>query len=108
MAVEGAAPRAVAGCPVKARRYRKLPIVIEAFVWDPDGGDLPTWMDGEAVRNDNTLIIATLEGTMHAQPGDYIIRGVKGEVYPCKPDLFEATYEVVPSVGPPSIRPSWW
>lgn len=42
-----------------------------------------------------TLDIPTLEGTMTAQPGDYIIRGVKGEYYPCKPDIFEAIYERV-------------
>lgn len=39
--------------------------------------------------------IKTLEGTMHADNGDYIIKGVKGEIYPCKPDIFEATYEKV-------------
>lgn len=43
------------------------------------------------------LLIATLEGVMQAKPGDWIIRGVQGEFYPCKPDIFEATYEVVES-----------
>lgn len=42
------------------------------------------------------LLIATLEGVMQAKPGDWIIRGVQGEFYPCKPDIFEATYEVAP------------
>lgn len=42
-----------------------------------------------------SLLIATLEGVMQANPGDYIIRGVSGEFYPCKPDIFEATYERV-------------
>lgn len=53
------------------------------------------------------LNIRTLEGIMTAQPGDYIIRGVKGEIYPCKPDIFEATYER--EDGPPSqtVRPDW-
>ncbi|MFP8960023.1 hypothetical protein ACLIYP_05540 [Streptomyces nanhaiensis] len=39
------------------------------------------------------MLINTLEGTMSASPGDYVIRGVQGEIYPCKPDIFEATYE---------------
>ncbi len=45
------------------------------------------------VNEDGDLIIFTLEGQHLASPGDYIIRGVKGELYPCKPDIFEATYE---------------
>lgn len=56
-------------------RYRKKPVVIEAFV------------------TDEPMDIETLEGTMHASPGDYIITGVNGEQYPCKPDIFEKTYE---------------
>jgi hypothetical protein len=43
------------------------------------------------------VVIATLEGDMTASPGDWIIKGVKGEFYPCKPDIFEATYEPLPS-----------
>ena len=57
------------------KKYRKKPVVIEAFQ--------------TAVE----LKIETLEGTMTASPGDYVITGVKGEKYPCKPDIFEATYE---------------
>jgi len=57
------------------KKYRKKPVVIEAFQ--------------TAVE----LRIETLEGTMTASPGDYVITGVKGEKYPCKPDIFEATYE---------------
>lgn len=48
---------------------------------------------GEVHRQDDYLWIGTLEGAMRASPGDWIIRGVKGEIYPCKPDIFEATYE---------------
>lgn len=48
---------------------------------------------GEVRRQGDVLYIGTLEGTMAATPGDWIIRGVKGEIYPCKPDIFEATYE---------------
>lgn len=45
--------------------------------------------------SDIHLTIKTLEGVMRADPGDWIIRGIKGEIYPCKPDIFEATYEPV-------------
>jgi hypothetical protein len=83
-------------------RYRKKPVVIEAFPWSPPG--LPTvapeWFH-KAVRDgivvdrdhDHTLGIKTLEGWHTAMPGDWIIRGIKGELYPCKPDIFEATYD---------------
>ena len=50
-------------------------------------------LDGKPEKGD--LVIETLEGNMRASPGDFIIRGIKGEYYPCKPDIFEATYEVV-------------
>ena len=65
-------------------RYRKKPVVIEAF------------------QTDKELDIETLEGTMHASVGDYIITGVRGEQYPCKPDIFEQTYEPadVPTASP--------
>lgn len=60
-------------------KYRKRPVVIEAHQWE---GPEP-------------LDIETKEGTMRADPGDWIITGVKGERYPCKPDIFEMTYEPV-------------
>lgn len=90
-------------------KYRKKPVVIEAFKWTggPEQNEDPNWIV-EAINNgDVTFIghragvgklvmgIQTLEGLMTAQPGDYIIRGVQGEIYPCKPDIFEATYEKV-------------
>ena len=59
------------------KRYRKKPVVIEAYQTDKD------------------MYIETLEGTMHASKGDYIITGVDGEQYPCKPDIFEQTYDEV-------------
>lgn len=83
--------------------YRKKPVVIEAF--RHVGGtvrlvDLPSWLfhaiiDDKivSVQPDRSLLITTLEGDMTAQLGDWIIRGVKGELYPCKNDIFEATYE---------------
>lgn len=79
------------------KKYRKKPVVIEADIYN--GGEdearrLVDWI-GTVVHDpeDNTLEIETLEGVMKAQPGDYIIKGIKGEFYPCKPDIFEATYE---------------
>lgn len=80
-------------------RYRKKPVVIEAVQFD--GTDesvdwlLPQLRSGEIGRATNKLYIKTLEGTMTADKGDYIIKGVNGEFYPCKPDIFEKTYERV-------------
>ena len=50
----------------------------------------------DAYQSDREMNIETLEGVMHAEPGDWIITGVNGERYPCKPDIFEKTYEPVP------------
>ena len=98
-------------------RYRKKPVVIEAFQWDGSAaGATPIiqWVlaaggtaryghanTGIAARPEGAPLpepvyairIDTLEGTMSALEGDWIIRGVQGEFYPCKPDIFEATYE---------------
>lgn len=81
-------------------KYRKKPVVIEAVLW---GGsyfheDWPDWfhsaMQADAMRVHGKLLhISTLEGVMLANVGDMVIQGVKGEIYPCKPDIFEATYE---------------
>lgn len=81
-------------------KYRKKPVVIEAWQWRPfaKGNDIPHWLimaDYELDPSNNTLFIKTLEGTMRADPDDWIIKGVKGEIYPCKPDIFAATYEPV-------------
>jgi hypothetical protein len=91
-------------------KYRKKPVVIDAVLWTGMEEDLPevfNLVDFKTLPKDGihvgggigyipalgTLDIPTLEGVMTAQPGDWIIKGVKGEVYPCKPDIFEATYE---------------
>lgn len=84
-------------------RYRKKPVVVEAWRWDGEtpNGHWPAWLrdynhDDAAVfwnKPDRSLFIPTLEGVMTANVSDWIIRGVKGEIYPCKPDIFEATYE---------------
>lgn len=85
-------------------KFRKKPIVIEAFKWTGDENQIedPEWIINaikeSKVRIDfNPLLmkIVTLEGIMEAKPNDYIIQGIKGEIYPCKPDIFEATYEIV-------------
>lgn len=66
-------------------------------LWELDGGCyiLPSGKTVWAPYGQRCLIVATLEGEMIATPGDYIIRGVQGEFYPCKPDIFAATYEEV-------------
>lgn len=79
-------------------KYRKKPVVIEAVQFLGDVG-LPeiVALDVGCGREDESdvLYIETLQGVMTARSGDWIIRGVKGELYPCKPDIFEATYEPV-------------
>jgi hypothetical protein len=83
-------------------KYRKKPVVIEAFAWTPNApvSDTPNWFfDACSIgiaypETDGSVSIKTLEGTHRGEIGDYIIRGVKGELYPCKPDIFELTYEL--------------
>lgn len=96
-------------------RYRKKPVVIEAFQMTPerrrDNSEWPNWLhrawnmaheEPGAVycedfpNSDGTdrLMIHTLEGEHRVDWGDFIIQGVKGELYPCKPDIFAATYEI--------------
>lgn len=88
-------------------RFRKKPVVIEA--WKYEGGwdsarpivrmskDI-FWCSMPANGHDDLgeIEIETLEGRMTAKPGDWIIKGVKGEFYPCKPDIFAATYDALP------------
>ncbi len=78
-------------------RYRKKPVEIEAtrFESEQDASRIAEWCGGTNVSAPDRIEIATLEGTMTAQLGDWIIRGVQGEFYPCKPDIFAATYEPV-------------
>lgn len=87
-------------------KFRKKPVVIEAmqFVYD-NGFQIIQWATKNNVTivwqrgSGDTLSIPTLEGDHQAKLGDWIIKGVRGEFYPCKPDIFEATYEPVQSVG---------
>jgi len=92
-------------------KFRKKPIVIEAMIWDGShhrgmfeflGGNSSEAISGygdnfyiDHRKVDGGLIIKTLEGEHKASIGDYIIRGISGEFYPCKPDIFIATYESV-------------
>ena len=91
-------------------KYRKKPVVIEAFQmtkknrWITD--NWPNWLleafnpkEAEIIMsfdpNGDQLVISTLEGVLRVEWNDWIIKGVKGELYPCKPDIFEQTYEKV-------------
>ena len=83
-------------------KFRKKPVIIDAWQWDgrTQRERRPVWLQADLIEagggmesGQAVLHIPTLEGVMSAQPGDWIIRGVKGEIYPCKPDIFAATYE---------------
>lgn len=100
-------------------KYRKRPVVVEAMQWngnnlmeivsfmrglsqigfrkslDASSVEFQKWCDYEAIVARDGLTINTLEGKMKASIGDYIIKGINGEFYPCKPDIFEKTYEKV-------------
>lgn len=91
-------------------KARKKPIVVEVAQFTresilastPVEKRLPDWVMEKAkitvtekIHNSERLVIQTLEGDMTASIGDWIIKGVNGEVYPCKPDIFEKTYEIV-------------
>lgn len=80
-------------------KFRKKPVEIEAVRWTGENHDevaaLGTINRGSIQRKDRALPIRTPEGEMLANVGDWIIRGVKGELYPCKPDIFATTYEPV-------------
>lgn len=92
-----------------ATKFRKKPIVIEAFQMTverrADNSDWPAWLHeawntpmeqpGAFYPLATSLCISTLEGSHVVSVGDWIIRGIKGELYPCKPDIFGATYEPV-------------
>lgn len=95
-------------------QFRKKPVVIEAMefrgpVWQGDAAInymvlFDDWLsskvtDAPVKYRGAELVVSTLEGEMTASPGDWIICGVKGELYPCKPDIFAATYEAVESSG---------
>ena len=89
--------------PVSIKKYVKKPVVIEAFEYE--GWNLPHLIDFTRGPNNKNNVAAnydtkevyilTLEGPMKVSVGDFVIKGVKGEFYPCKPDIFKETYEEV-------------
>jgi hypothetical protein len=103
-------------------KYRKKPVVIEAMQWKgmldnfDDKAKVTEWInymdnfegwymkntDQPAIFQGDKMVLPTLEGEMKANPGDWIIIGVNGEAYPCKPDIFEKTYEPVVEQKTPS------
>lgn len=82
-------------------KYKKKPIVVEAVQWTGDNIDeifgfcTAAYLDADNTRNEVELHIRTREGGLVANDGDYIIKGIQGEYYPCKPDVFERTYELI-------------
>jgi hypothetical protein len=84
------------------KTYRKKPVVIEAIQWTGKNmkeirefSDNKIFFQKSVVDNEVILVINTLEGQMRAEKDDWIIKGVKSEFYPCKPDIFEMTYEMI-------------
>lgn len=96
------------------KKYRKKPVVVSAIQFDGyNWRECGDFMSGRAmaypdwIKEYDRLDIETLEGTMRCEIGDYIIKGVNGEFYPCKPDIFEKTYdEVNPTDSPVSLSES--
>lgn len=83
-------------------QYRKRPVVIEAIRLDESLTEdefVEFFGDADYEFDPESVVIHTLEGDMTAHIGDWIIKGVKGEFYPCKPDIFDATYEAVIAPG---------
>ena len=76
-------------------KFRKKPVVIEAEQFVEDKMPLPFHDKNVCCFDGKGWYISTLEGKLHISDGDWIIKGVKGEFYPCKPDIFEMTYELV-------------
>lgn len=93
--------------PLPPTRFKKKPVIIEAkqfltsnveelLQWINGGNTLAMDRPAICMAGAPNITIRTLEGDMRAEHGDWIIKGVKGEFYPCKPDIFEATYEATP------------
>ena len=87
------------------KKYRKIPVVIEAMQFTDEMKDrVFNWVRGNKSADFDAdgkpiLVIGTLEGEMTVSLGDFVIQGVKGEFYPCKPDIFEMTYEFAGTIG---------
>ncbi|WP_046335967.1 hypothetical protein [Xenorhabdus bovienii] len=84
-------------------KFRKKPVVIDAFLFKGESNlnpEIPEWfvdavLNSEIKAEPDHIIIRTLEGNHRADIGDWIIQGIKGELYPCKPEIFELTYEAI-------------
>lgn len=74
-------------------KFRKKPVVVEAVRFTVNFDEIEAFVGGDAEWRGGELVVATLEGPLRASPGDWIIKGIKGEFYPCKPDIFAQTYE---------------
>lgn len=78
------------------KQYQKKPVTVFAVKWDGTNlQEILSFTNNKAMIKNDTLIIPTLEGTMAAEVGSYVIKGVKGEYYPCREDIFKDTYEEV-------------
>lgn len=90
------------------RKLRKKPVVIEGvqFIDNPDQGrDIARWCAGQYDEENHQVLVNTIEGTMAAGIGWWVLKGVEGEFYPCKDSVLQATYEVVvydPDAGVPA------
>lgn len=77
-------------------RFRSLPVEIEAVQWTGDNRvEILEWCRAAKIKPTGDVLISTLEGDMIGRPGDWIIKGLRGEFYPCKPEIFAAKYEPV-------------
>ncbi len=88
-----------------SNKYRKRPVVIEAVQFTGTNHEEVQRFDDSLVAKFHEVPIQTLEGLMVAKKGDWIIRGVNGELYPCKPDIFDKTYEAVDDDEPVGTPP---
>lgn len=91
---------------MSASKFRKKPVVIEAVQYKTglNAGEVLEFADGSAfMAASHEVYIETKEGRMHISHNDWVIKGVQGEFYPCKPDIFEATYEPVEQSMTPAM-----
>ena len=83
---------------MEVKKYVKKPIVIEAIQYTGENTeDVVNFITDRhcTILNDKRILINTLEGNIEASPNDYIIKSVQGEFYPCKPDIFKSTYDLI-------------
>lgn len=88
------------------QKYIKRPVTIEAVQYTGDNAEeIMNFVNEKLIITDKEIVIPTLEGNMIAVPSDYIIKGVAGEFYPCKEDIFHKTYELRELISQPKRRP---